>query len=131
GRGGVGRRGGGGGAGMGPARRVAPEDAPPLGKSVREARDAFASLAERVTAKAKEQTRFWPTMTVALETTPTADLPRVTPLEKPLGKVVQSLRESGKGVSTGLQTVSNSARRAFNYFLRQLPPLQPEAKNAE
>jgi anti-sigma factor RsiW len=35
----------------------------------------------------------------------------------------QPLREAGSGVSTGLEPITNSARRAVDMFLRELPPV--------
>jgi hypothetical protein len=45
-----------------------------------------------------------------------------------LGPPAQSLREAGNGVSAGLEPVTDSARRAFNLFLRELPSMEPEDK---
>jgi hypothetical protein len=33
------------------------------------------------------------------------------------------LREAGEGVGDGLEPVTNSARRAVDLFLRELPPM--------
>ncbi len=41
---------------------------------------------------------------------------------------VSSLREAGQNVSSGLEPVANSARRAVNLFLRELPPVEPGKK---
>lgn len=38
------------------------------------------------------------------------------------------LREAGQGLAAGLEPVSTSARRAIGLFLRDLPPLEAEAK---
>jgi hypothetical protein len=41
----------------------------------------------------------------------------------------QSLRQAGQGVATGLEPVATSARRAFDLFLRDIPPVAPEVKS--
>jgi hypothetical protein len=55
---------------------------------------------------------------------PAGEAMMVHPLEPP----VQSLREAGQGVVASLEPVTTSARRAFNLFLRDLPPGPAETK---
>jgi hypothetical protein len=38
---------------------------------------------------------------------------------------VRSLVEAGQGVSAGLEPVANSARRAVQIFLREIPSVDP------
>jgi len=100
-----------------PPRLVAPE-APSLARSVEEARSAVASLTEKIADKSKEQARLW--WSVA------PDVPKALPVvkfEQPLDPAAQSLRQAGQGMTEGLQTVSQSARRAVSYFVRELSPL--------
>ena len=52
-----------------------------------------------------------------------ARLPAVAELEQPLQPTARSLRESGRGVSVSLAAVTGSARRAVDYFLREIPGL--------
>jgi predicted anti-sigma-YlaC factor YlaD len=61
-----------------------------------------------------------------LPNVPSPSLPRVdlASIEPP----TRSLREAGQGVSEGLEPVTNSARRAFDLFLRELPPMDGESK---
>jgi hypothetical protein len=95
-------------------------DSPSLAKSVEEAREAVASLTEKIADKSKEQARlWWPAASIDLA----GALP-VSKLEQPLAPAAQSLRHTGQGVSEGLQTVAQSARRALSYFVRELPPLE-------
>jgi hypothetical protein len=48
-------------------------------------------------------------------------LPSVAAIEPPLDPAARSLQDTGRGVSTGIQTVANSARRAFSFLLREMP----------
>jgi len=91
--------------------------APSLGQSVADARSAVAALTGDLTARTKSQAQL-------LWTAGQPSLPAVEELEQPLEPVAQSLRESGRGVSVSLATVTGSARRAVSYFVRELPPLQ-------
>ena len=63
---------------------------------------------------------------------PTLSLPMPMPADEaltpPLEPSGQSLREAGEGVAASLSPVATSARRAFDLFLREIPPLPPEAK---
>ncbi len=54
---------------------------------------------------------------------PATPLPASDLLEQPLGPPVRSLRAAGESVSAGLEPVTTSARRAFDLFLQELPPL--------
>jgi len=96
-----------------------PPAGPSLGESVEQARLAFSSLTERLTDKSKEQARLLLSA---------AKLPDPIPLpEQALN--AQPLRHTGQGVSEGIQTVAQSARRAVDYFFRELPPLESSSKN--
>jgi hypothetical protein len=45
-----------------------------------------------------------------------------------MGPPVRSLRAAGQGVSEGLEPVTSSARRAFDLFLSEIPPMESETK---
>lgn len=91
-------------------------------ESMAEAGEALASLSRKATEETVEQTRLlWPVASAPLSFD---GLDLQTPLEPP----TQSLREAGQNVSTGLEPVANSARRAMNLFLRELPPVEPGKK---
>jgi Putative zinc-finger len=92
--------------------------APSLTTSVAEARAAVASLTERLADKGKEQAqRWWPVGPLDVSQA----LPRVAELETPLDPAAKSLLQTGQGMSEGLQSVAQSARRAVAYFMRELP----------
>jgi hypothetical protein len=58
-------------------------------------------------------------------------LPRVDlaeSLEPELGAPARSFREAGEGVSSGLEPVANSARRAVGLLMHNLPPMGPDEK---
>jgi len=56
-------------------------------------------------------------------------MPAEEALAPPQDPPAQSLRQAGQGVATGLEPVATSARRAFDLFLRDMPPVTPEAKS--
>jgi hypothetical protein len=87
--------------------------------SVEEARLAVAGLGDDLAAR----TRLWWTATTPLSATPMLPMPSVGDIEQPLNPAAQSVRETGNSVSVSLQTVADSARRAADYFLRELPAL--------
>ena len=49
-------------------------------------------------------------------------------LQPPLDPPARTLREAGEGVSSGLEPVADSARRAVGLFLRELPPMDAAPK---
>jgi predicted anti-sigma-YlaC factor YlaD len=58
-------------------------------------------------------------------------LPDSAPAEpgpSPLTTSAASLREASNGVSTALEPITDSAKRAFNLFLREIPPVRAEDK---
>jgi predicted anti-sigma-YlaC factor YlaD len=101
-----------------PAKMESPAG-PSLGESVEQARLAFSSLTERLADKSKEQ---------AFRLLSAAKLPNPMGIpEQPLDP--QALSQTGQGASEGIQTVAQSARRAVDYFFRELPPLESSLKN--
>jgi hypothetical protein len=100
----------------------APTPAPSPRASVTEAGEAVASLSRKATEETVEQTRLlWPVATAPLSFDG-------IDLQTPLDPSAQSLREAGQGVSSGLEPVANSARRAMNLFWRELPPVDSGKK---
>jgi len=103
----------------------APEEltlAPSPRESVAEAGQAVASLSRKARDETVEQTMLlWPVASAPLSFD---GLDLQTPLDPPS----QSLREAGQNVSSGLEPVANSARRAMNLFWRDLPPMEPTKK---
>lgn len=96
----------------GPVVRDDPPE-PSLRDSVAEAQSAVASLTNRTLVESVEQTRLlWPVMAPPLPELP-ADPPALPP--------ARTLAEARHGVSLGLEPVADSARRAVNLFLRDLP----------
>jgi hypothetical protein len=88
---------------------------PPLRESVAEASSAVVNLTWRTADEAVGPTRMlWPAVTP-----PALDPPEA--LAQPLEPPARSLREAGQSVSSGLEPVANSARRAVGMFLRELP----------
>ena len=92
-----------------------------LRDSVAEAGSAVASLTRRTADETVGQGRLL--LPVVARAAP-EDLVPVPPMEPPVGP----LREAGQGLSSGLEPVTSSARRAFDLFLREVPPMGPETK---
>lgn len=93
----------------------------PLNQSVGEAGSALASLLSRTADETINQGRMLLPDSVPAPMTvddwqPTFESPALP------------LREAGQGVSAGLEPVASSARRAFNLFLREIPPMPAEEK---
>jgi hypothetical protein len=101
---------------------LAPKDAPDgLRDSVTQAGSAVAALTSRTASEAVDQARLL--------------LPAVTPpmpdgfdLQEVLAAPAVSFDDAGQGLKAGLEPVTSSARRAVGLFLRDLPPIDPEAK---
>jgi len=100
-----------------------PEESPHLAQSVANARDALVSISERWADNAREQTRILVSAANAIEVPGIDNLPeRTGPFE--LEPAAQALQQTGQGVAESLQPVTKSARRAFAYFVRELPVLE-------
>lgn len=96
------------------------EDALDLRESVSEVGSAMVSAATRTTDAALAQSL------ALLPRVPSAPIPTLNvpvPTEP-----ARSLQEAGQGLSEGLAPVTDSARRAFDLFLRDLSPMEFEGK---
>jgi anti-sigma factor RsiW len=107
-----------------------PKVEPSLRQSVDEAREALAALTGRFAGQAREEVRVLRDSASTFEFVSLEAVPQVAPLTQPFGSTAEGLRETSKGISTGMRTVNNSARRALSYFLRKTPPLQSAPKRA-
>jgi hypothetical protein len=106
------------------------KSAPSLRRDLDEVRDALEALTGRFGVQVREETRVLRDSASGFQFVSLDAVPNMAPLAQPLGSTAEGLRESGKGVSAGMRTVSNSARRALSYFLRKTPPLQSAPKPA-
>jgi hypothetical protein len=106
---------------------VAPPPAPPpvLRQSFGDARQAFASILERLADGVKERAAVLQAPDVTMQFVSLDSLPRVGPLTHPLSRTAQGLQEGRAGVAAGVQILGGTGRRAFNYFLRKMPPSPP------
>lgn len=84
-----------------------------LRESAAELREVFTALSNETANETIDQTRLW-VSNVPSPALPNVDLATMEPPTRPL-------REAGDGVSEGLAPVTNSARRAVDLFLRELP----------
>jgi hypothetical protein len=100
---------------------VAPEPVPGnLRESVREAGSALTALTNRTADEVVEQTRK------LIPSVPTPALPTLDPMGPLVEPPGRTFAQAGQVVADGIQPVTDSARRAFDLFLRELP-LGPEA----
>jgi hypothetical protein len=91
--------------------------------SMAEAGLAVASLSNRAKEETLKQTRML--FPIAQATLP-FDKMSVPPS---FDASAEPLSEAGKGVSEGLKPVANSARRAWDMFLREVPPIETSGKS--
>lgn len=85
----------------------------PLAKNFDDARDALASLTQRIT-EPTEQAGKW-----LIEAMP--EIPQPEPSEILSLAAAQSLADTGSGMAEGITTVTRNARRAFDFFVREMP----------
>lgn len=96
----------------------ATEDKPKVNDRVGEAGEALASLFSRTADEAVGQGKL------LLPSTPMPPMPPdVTTLPPALEPPAQSIKDAGQGVTAGLEPVTSSARRAFQMFVRDMPPV--------
>jgi hypothetical protein len=89
------------------------QEAPTLSESAAEVGEVFTVLRNQTTEETLGQTRRWAS-NVPSPTLPKVDLTM-------MGSPTRPFLEAGEGVSQGLEPVTNSARRAVDLFLRELP----------
>jgi hypothetical protein len=95
-------------------------EAATLRESAAELGGAVATLTSQTADETMGQTR-WLVPNLSRAALPKVDLASIEPPTRPL-------RGAGEGVSAGLEPVTNSARRAVDLFLRELPPMETEPK---
>lgn len=86
-----------------------------LRESMREASEAVTALTSQAAGETVERAR-------KLVKASRSSLEEVR-LAPTIAPPTESLRQAGEGVSAGLEPVTSSARRAFDLFLRELPPV--------
>jgi hypothetical protein len=86
---------------------------PTLSESAAEVGEVFTVLRNQTADETLGQTRRW------VSSVPSPALPKVDLTA--MGSPTRPLLEASEGVSQGLQPVTNSARRAVDLFLRELP----------
>jgi hypothetical protein len=91
-----------------------------LAKSVDDARQAVASLSDRIADGAKEQTKV-----LLAAANPMSGLDSFPDVPPALGlePAAQSLQQAGHGVADGLEPMATGTRRAFSFFVRELSGL--------
>ncbi|MCI0463847.1 MAG: zf-HC2 domain-containing protein [Gemmataceae bacterium] len=109
-----------------PEKKEPPEpEGPTIREGAQEAREALAALVDRFADRVREQGGLFD-VAAPIQYVSTDQLPQVNLLTQPLGSTTQGLRQTNEGISAGARTVGNSARRAFSYFLRKMPPVQTQ-----
>jgi hypothetical protein len=81
--------------------------------------NSLAALTGRLADKTLDQAKVLWTVANPVEGMPMGDLPNV----KELDPAAEPLRQARQEVSESVEAVSHSARRAFDYFARELPML--------
>jgi hypothetical protein len=79
--------------------------------------DTFAALSGRLADKTLDQAKAMWTIANPVDGLPVGDLPNVKELEP----VAEPLRQAQQDATESLGAVTHSARRAFDYFARELP----------
>jgi hypothetical protein len=109
-----------------PAEARPPTNPPAsLNASVEEAGSAVVSLTRRTAGETVGQTRL---LLPEKVTPPSLTSARVLPHDLVAGPPAQSLQETRQGVTSGLEPMTTSARRAVDLFLNELPPVSPGTK---
>jgi predicted anti-sigma-YlaC factor YlaD len=104
----------------------APE-APKLVQRAEDARTAVASLTERVADQTKEQAKLL--MAVADSLDLPTNLPALNGWEEPLDPAAKSLRQATQTVADGVEPITRSARRAFTFFVNEMPMFDIPQRN--
>ena len=96
---------------------------PSLTETVQDAQSALVQLGQRTAEETVEGGRHL--MPREVPTPPEANTGLLT---ETLDPPARSLAEAGQDVSVGLEPVTNSAKRAVNLFLEEIPPVQSGKK---
>ncbi|MCI0680463.1 MAG: hypothetical protein L0Y71_00040 [Gemmataceae bacterium] len=108
--------------------KALPQPEPPkLIQGAEDARTAMASLTERVAGQTKEQAKLLMSVADALEL-PMTNLP-VLKVDEPLDPAAKSLRQATQTVASGIEPITRSARRAFTFFVNEMPMFEIPQKN--
>ena len=98
-----------------PAPYIAASPQPPapisVDQSLNEASAAIASLTRKTASQTPDPAKWLPA----------EPLKMTDPLPDPIPPAAQSLAEIRQGAASGFEPMTNSARRAFNLFVRDLP----------
>ena len=95
----------------------------PAPDPISEAGQALAALPRRTADETVGTLRMlWPVVAAPPMEDP-AELP------PPFDPTARSLRDAGQGITTGLEPVTNSARRAFSLLLKEIPSMEPDEKS--
>jgi len=97
--------------------------APSLDESVKDAGSALVALTRRTAHETLGQGRL-----LLPNVSPPMARPRPDLWQQTVEQPALSLREAGAGVSTGLEPVADSARRAVDMFLQEIPPVPPAGR---
>lgn len=103
--------------------------APKIGQSADEARVAVAAFTERFADQTKEQAKLLMAAANKIDLAPMASLPDLNDLQQPLDPAAKSLRHATQTVASGIEPIANSARRAFTFFVKELPAFDLPARN--
>jgi predicted anti-sigma-YlaC factor YlaD len=86
-----------------------------------EARAAVTALTERVAGQTTEQAKMLLAVANSIDIRPMANLPGLSDLEEPFDPAAQSLKQATQTVASGIEPITRSTRRAFDFFVKELP----------
>jgi predicted anti-sigma-YlaC factor YlaD len=104
-------------------------EAPKLIQRADDARVAVTAWTERVAGQTKEQAKLLLAVANTFDLPPMANLPELSDLQEPLDPAAKSLRQATQTVANGMEPITNSARRAFTFFVKELPVFDIPVRN--
>lgn len=103
-------------------------EAPKLAQRAEDARAAVTSLTGRVADETKEQAKLLMAVADSLDL-PMTNLPVLSDWDEPLDPAAKSLRQATQSIANGIEPITRSARRAFTFFVNEMPMFDIPQKN--
>jgi len=94
---------------------------PQLERRADEARAAVTAFTERVAGQTTEQAKMLLAVANSIDLKPMANLPGLNDFEEPFDPAAQSLKQATQTVASGIEPITRSTRRAFDFFVKELP----------
>jgi predicted anti-sigma-YlaC factor YlaD len=97
-------------------KKLEPEPAPDMAKSMDDARNAVVTLTGRLADQTKQQAQILLAAASPMDVPPLVNVPAVAEGMD----ATQTLRQAGQGLSDGLEPVTRSTRRALQFLAREV-----------